>query len=157
MITSKRRIPGIAVAAAIMLSIVVQTSPARAAEDQVELNFTKWTLPGGVIGGRLDNAVGTFAGAVLSIAPPEREPPTNPISQIEARYDITFDGHSFSALIEGHQNNQSNSGILNGIISSGWRVGAQVHVEYDVVDQGTDRSLCPRRFCFVGTIRIMPD
>ena len=35
--------------------------------------------------------------------------------------------------------------------------GANVHVEYDFFDQGAGRDLCPRRFCFVGTIRIMPN
>jgi hypothetical protein len=156
MISRKFRILKMAAGAVLSISMLLQTSKARGG-DTVELAFTKWTLPGGVIGGRLDNAAGTFAGAVISIAPPEREPPASPIAQIVARYDITFDGNSFSASIEGHQNNSAQTGVLNGTITNGWQAGANVHVEYDVVDQGTARDLCPRRFCFVGTIRIMPN
>jgi hypothetical protein len=159
MIINKNNISKITVAAAIMLSMLVQTSPARGAYGPlVEVPFTKWitTLPqmAGVLGG---DVAGDFRGEVLELTPPDPLPANNDIRQIEARYDIIADDpdQSFSAIIQGHQNINARTGVLNGVITDGWRLGAQVHVEFDIVAGPV--GPCPNRTCFVGTIRVMPN
>ena len=125
----------------------------------VEVTFTKWVTAfpamAGITGG---DVPGTFAGAVLS-----RDPFDNgTIVQLEARYGITAanPAHSFVAHIEGKQNNPTQQAVLNGTVTDGWLVGAQVHVTYDVIVPATGTSCVPgaplNRTCFQGTIRILP-
>ena len=110
---------------------------------------------GGVTGG---DVPGTFAGAVLS-----RNPFDNgTIVQLEARYGVTAadPAHSFIAVIEGKQNNQTQAAVLNGTVIAGWLVGARVHVTYDIIVPATGTSCVPaapvNSRCFQGTIRILP-
>ena len=125
----------------------------------VEVTFTKWvtTFPAmaGVTGGAVP---GTFAGAVLS-----RDPFDNgTIVQLEARYGVIAGdpAQSFVAHIEGKQNNTTQKAVLNGTVTSGWLVGAQVHATYDVIVPAPGTSCVPgapvNRTCFQGTIRILP-
>ena len=125
----------------------------------VEVTFTKWTTAfpamAGVTGG---DVPGTFAGAVLS-----RDPFDNgTIVQLEARYGVTAadPAHSFIAVIEGKQNNQTQTAVLNGTVIAGWLVGARVHVTYDIIVPATGTSCVPaapvNSRCFQGTIRILP-
>lgn len=125
----------------------------------VEVTFTKWVpaFPAlaGVTGG---DVPGTFSGAVLS-----RDPFDNgTIVQLEARYEVIAAdlAHSFVARIEGQQNNQTRQAVFNGTVISGWLVGAQVHVTYDVIVPTPGTSCVPaapvNRTCFQGTIRILP-
>ena len=127
--------------------------------DPVEVTFTKWTTAfpamAGVTGG---DVPGTFAGAVLS-----RNPFDNgTIVQLEARYGVTAadPAHSFIAVIEGKQNNQTQAAVLNGTVIAGWLVGARVHVTYDIIVPATGTSCVPaapvNSRCFQGTIRILP-
>ena len=126
--------------------------------DPVEVTFTKFVpvFPAlvGVTGGEVP---GTFSGAVLS-----RDPFDNgTIVQLEARYEVTAadPAHSFVAVIEGKQNNQTQHAVLNGTVISGWLVGAQVHVTYDIIVPATGTSCVPaapvNSRCFQGTIRIL--
>ena len=87
--------------------------------DPVEVTFTKWITAfpamAGVTGG---DVPGTFAGAVLS-----RNPFDNgTIVQLEARYGVTAadPAHSFIAVIEGKQNNQTQAAVLNGTVIAEW-------------------------------------
>ena len=125
----------------------------------VEVTFTKWvpafpTLAG-VTGG---DVPGTFAGAVLSRDPFEN----GNIVQLEARYEVIGQdaAHSFVAHIEGKQNNQTQQAVLNGTVISGWNVGAQVHVTYDVIVPPPGTSCVPQapvnKTCFQGIIRVLP-
>ena len=127
----------------------------------VEVTFTKWgtglSLPThvGVAGG---DVPGTFAGTVLS-----RDPFDNGIVvKLEARYEVTGanPAHSFVALIEGTLNNETRKAVLNGTVTSGWNVGAQVQVTFDVIVPPAGTSCVPQapvnRTCFQGTIRVMP-
>ena len=125
----------------------------------VEVTFTKWITAfpamAGVTGG---DVPGTFAGAVLSRDPFEN----GTIVQLEARYGVTAADteHSFVAHIGGKQNNTTQEAVLNGTVTSGWLVGAQVHVTYEVIVPATGTSCVPaapvNRTCFQGTIRILP-
>jgi hypothetical protein len=134
-----------------------QTQASRPAP--VEVTFTKWVtvFPAfvGVAGG---DVPGTFAATVLS-----REPFDNgTIVQLEAEYRVTAadPAHSFIARIEGTQNNPTQQAVLNGTVISGWLVGAQVHVTFDIVVPAPGTRCVPaapvNSRCFQGTIRIMP-
>jgi hypothetical protein len=126
----------------------------------VEVTFTKWGtgLPvpthTGVAGG---DVPGTFAGTVLSRDVFEN----GTIVQLEARYEVTAadPAHSFVAHIEGKLNNTTRKAVLNGSVTTGWLVGAQVQVTFDVIPP-TDSSCVPgapiHLTCFQGTIRVMP-
>jgi hypothetical protein len=61
--------------------------------------------------------------------------------------------HSFTAIIQGTQNNQTRSAVLNGAVTEGWLAGAQVHVDFDVV---TPCEFGSSNTCFRGTIRVVP-
>ena len=118
----------------------------------VQVTFTKWIDPAfpmfaGVAGG---DVPGTFAATVLSRTAFDN----GTIVKLEARYEVIADdaGHSFVALIEGTQNEQTRKAVLNGTIIEGWLVGAQVHVTFDVIRP------CPqfdKSACFTGVIRVM--
>ena len=125
----------------------------------VEVAFTKWSTGfpafAGVSGG---DVPGTFAATVLS-----REPFDNGIVvKLEAQYRVTGadPAHSFVAHIEGTSNTQTLKAVLNGTVISGWNVGAQVHVTFDVIDPAPGTRCVPaapvNSRCFQGTIRVMP-
>lgn len=125
----------------------------------VEVTFTKWITAypalAGIAGG---DVPGTFAGTVLGLDPFDN----STIVQIEALYGITADNpaHSFVAQIEGKQNNMTQEAVLNGTVTSGWLVGAAVHVTYDVIVPASGTSCVPAAPvdspCFQGTIRMLP-
>ena len=118
----------------------------------VEVTFTKWIDPSfptfaGVAGG---DVPGTFAATVLSRTAFDN----GNIVQLEARYQVIGDdsGHSFVALVEGTQNNQTQKAVLNGTVIEGWLVGARVHATFDVIRP------CPefgKSACFTGVIRVL--
>jgi hypothetical protein len=116
----------------------------------IEVTFTKWftTFPSmtGFTGGDL---AGTFAGQVLRLNPFDN----GVILQLQARYEVTdpSGNRSFKAVIEGKQNNNTGKAVLNGVITEGWMVGAQVHVTFQVV---TPCQFGTGNRCFQGTIRI---
>ena len=137
--------------------VSAQTQASRGAP--VEVTFTKWVtvFPAfvGVAGG---DVPGTFAATVLS-----REPFDNvTIVQLEAEYRVTAadPAHSFIVRIEGTQNNPTQQAVLNGTVISGWLVGAQVHVTFDIVVPAPGTRCVPaapvNSRCFQGTIRILP-
>ena len=117
----------------------------------VEVTFTKWitTYPdmAGSTGGDVE---GTFEGEVLQRTPFDN----GVIVQLNARYQVIDPTglHTFTAIIEGTQNNQTKSAVLNGVVTEGWLAGSQVHVEFDVV---TPCEFGTRNTCFRGTIRVM--
>jgi hypothetical protein len=93
---------------------------------------------------------GSFAATVL-----ERIPFKNGnIVQLRAKYEVIADDaqRSFVAEIEGKQNNQTRSAVLNGSVVEGWLTGARVHVTFDVIQP------CPQfaqNVCFTGIIRVL--
>jgi hypothetical protein len=120
------------------------------ATPHVEVTFTKWftTFPGmtGFTGG---DVAGTFAGQVLSVSPFDN----GVIVQLQARYEVIdpSGSHSFKALIQGKQNNQTGTAVLNGVITEGWLIGSHVHVTFQVI---TPCQFGTGNVCFQGTIRI---
>jgi hypothetical protein len=120
------------------------------AAPHIEVSFTKWftTFPSmtGFTGG---DVPGTFAGQVLSVSPFDN----GVIVQLQARYEVTdpSGNRSFKAIIEGKQNNQTGTAVLNGVITEGFLIGSHVHVTFQVI---TPCQFGTRNVCFQGTIRI---
>jgi hypothetical protein len=144
--------------------LVLQISPALAFGLQgasqnhktFEVTFTKWVtgtnssgfaLLAGFTGG---DVVGDFAGEVLY-----RKVSTNGRNtQLQPIYEVIAGQHSFTALIQGGQNNLTGKAVFDGIIFDGWRTGARVQVEYQRM---TNCAFAPPGTCFQGIIRILPD
>jgi hypothetical protein len=115
----------------------------------VEVTFTKWipTFPtlAGVTGG---DVPGTFAGEVLSFVD------NGTVAEVKAQYEVigTDAGHSFVAIVEGTQNNQTQKAVLNGTVVEGWLVGARVHATFDVISPCHEFG---KSVCFTGVIGVM--
>lgn len=117
----------------------------------VEVTFTKWfPAPGPAMVGVTDEAgdPGIYAGVLV-----RRTVLNDQIAELEALYQvINPSGHSFTATIEGKSHIPTGNATLNGVVTEGWSLGAQVHVTFD-------RVACteaPNGVCFQGTIRVMP-
>jgi hypothetical protein len=115
----------------------------------VELTYTKWFAPGfpnmvGVVGGDI---AGRFGGAVL-----ERSDPTRRFVHLTAVYIVVADdpAESFTAHVEGVQDNQSLTAVLDGRIVDGYLKRAHVHVEFAVITC----TQAPSGRCFEGTISV---
>ena len=144
----------------------------------VEVKFIKWRtavvappapevgtrlLFSGVVGGYVSK--GEFVGEVLDrevstpctfAAPPctiGTTPPTitQSIASLQAIYEVQAGEHSFIALIQGGSN--SAGGRLEGVIVSGWRIGAHVRVAFDTLTSCTVDGVVHGP-CFDGTIRV---
>ena len=125
---------------------------ARADSRPVEVSFTKWfPVPGApqMVGVTDEGGdPGTYAGVLL-----RRTVLSNEIAELEATYQvINASGHSFTALIQGKSHSSTGHATLNGVVTEGWALGAQVHVTFDRVSC----ALAPNGVCFEGTIRVMP-
>jgi hypothetical protein len=130
----------------------------------VVVTFTKWVtavvppvpadavasrfLMAGVVGGEIG---GTFVGEVIDRRVSTTGTVTTQIVALDALYEIEAGDHSFTALVHGGQNNGTHKAILDGIILDGWRTGAAVHVNYDVISGCAGKPAGP---CFQGTIRV---
>ena len=114
----------------------------------LELTYTKWFAPGfphmvGVVGGDI---VGQFGGAVLDATQ------VGDSIRLKAIYIVVAPDPSRSLTIhvEGVQDNQSGTAVLNGRVVDGWRAGARAHAEYSVISC----TQSPDGTCFQGTITI---
>jgi hypothetical protein len=155
------------------IALVVQISPARAGGDdgaegtnhrrRVEITFTKWittatptgALMAGFTGG---DVAGDFTGEMLA----RQETVDHRVIRLEAVYEVQAGDRSFIALIRGgigetrsdEPASLSGAGLLDGVVLSGWRTGAQVHVAFQT-NYGCDGAPAPStRKCFEGTITI---
>jgi hypothetical protein len=142
----------------------------------VEVTFTKWrtvvvtppppavgtrSLFAGIVGG--DLGAGDFVAEVLdrkvstpcsALTPPCTPdiPVTGSIASLQATYEVQVADHSFIALIQG--GSTSLGGRLEGVIVSGWRIGAHVRVAFDTLSSCTGRDGVAHGPCFDGTIRV---
>lgn len=148
----------------IALVLLLQISPATAGpsggaghkEDRgpVEFRYTKWittplpaALPWLMAGFVNEGPVGSFVGEVL-----DRKVSTNGrITTLQAIYEVVDGNRSFTALVQGGQDNVLGAALLDGVILAGWRTGARVHVEFQVL---TNCFGAPAGRCFQGTIRV---
>jgi hypothetical protein len=119
----------------------------------LEVTFIKWftTLP--TMTGNTSFGAGTYAGTIL-----ERTAFDNGvIVQLRAIYRVTdpSGSHSFVALIEGTQNLETLTAVLNGVVTEGWRVGARVHVTFQrIAPCALATGPSAPGVCFQGAIRI---
>jgi hypothetical protein len=117
-----------------------------------EITFEKWFTTPPAMTGNTSLGAGTFSGRILG-----RTAFANGIIvQLKALYSVTDPsggGHSFTAIIEGAENLQTQSAVLNGVVTEGWKTGARVHVTFDVI---TPCELGTRNLCFRGIIRVGP-
>jgi hypothetical protein len=121
------------------------------------LSFTKWLttdpslLPALMAGTVKGDVVGTFAGEALVIQTTR----SGDITRLEATYEVQAGDRSFKALMQGGQNNQAGTALLDGVILGGWHTGSRVHVEYHVVTNCGQPGAF-NNTCFTGTITIDP-
>jgi hypothetical protein len=73
---------------------------------------------------------------------------SGPIWLVEFDWIIDAGPQSFTAHLKGILNTQTGHVVMNGVVTEGWLLGAQVHEEGQLVDPDTLR--------FQGTIRVMP-
>ncbi|MFL5734253.1 MAG: hypothetical protein ACJ78Q_13790 [Chloroflexia bacterium] len=124
-----------------------------AAGPVTEFTFIKWFTTAPTMTGNTSFGAGTFAGTITKRIVFDN----SVIVQLGAIYQVTDPSgdHSFTAVIEGVENLQTASAVLNGVVTSGWRAGAQVHVTFDIIRPcalATGPSAVGT--CFQGTIRI---
>lgn len=127
---------------------------ARAADraDGVELTYTVWFSPAmiGVVGGDI---VGTLGGDVAT-----NPIPNSPLVRLTATYVITATNdpsRSFTAIVKGYLNTNTNRAVLNGVVTAGWLTGERVHSVFHVVSSCLlNTSGGP---CFPGTLRVTGD
>jgi hypothetical protein len=135
-------------------SVVGTQASAQSGGSNVEVTFTKWLDPilgfPAFVGVANAGLPGTFAATVLNRTVFDN----GNIVKLEARYEVIDDGagHSFVALVEGTQNNQTQKAVLNGTIVEGSLVGARVQATFDVIRPCPDFG---KSVCFTGVIRVM--
>jgi hypothetical protein len=144
----------LAVVAVSALIITRDSEPASAAGGpNVDVSFTKWVngFPNmeGVV--ECDAGAGTFDGLVLNA--PDL---SAPVTKVVAEYGFVCDqaDHSFTALMDVRQDNNTGKAVLNGVVTEGLYLGAQVHGTYDVISCDKTPNDFPGT-CFQGTLRIM--
>jgi hypothetical protein len=119
----------------------------------VEVTFTKWFTTFPAMTGNTSFGAGTYSGTILERTALEG----GVVVQLKALYRVTdpSGGHSFAALIQGTQNLETLTAVLNGVVTEGWMVGAQVHVTFERITPCAS-AIGPSvpGVCFQGTIRI---
>jgi hypothetical protein len=166
---SRRRIAFMAIVLLVYFSPNLAEGANKDRDDDrgVVVTFTKWVtgvvppnpaeamprrlLMAGRVGG--DVGAGTFAGEVLDRKQSTPGTVTTPIVALHAIYEVQAGVYSFTALIQGGSNT-TGLGLLDGVILTGWRTGARVHVEFRTLSTCAGNPAGP---CFRGTIRILRD
>ena len=117
---------------------------------RVELTYTKWFAPGfpnmvGDVGGDIS---GSFGGAVLRATADS----TSRFVQLRAVYIVVArdPAESFTAHVEGVQDNETHTAVLDGRVVDGYLKRAHVHAQYTVI-KCTQAS---NGTCFQGTISV---
>jgi hypothetical protein len=117
----------------------------------LSLTYTKWFVPDfpnmvGTVGGDID---GQFGGAVLRAAPDS----TGRFVHLSAIYIVVAPdpSQSLTMRVDGVQDKQSGTAVLDGRVIDGYLRGAHVHAEYKVI------MYCAQAaggVCFQGTIKV---
>ena len=169
--THRRLTAAVMIASVLLLlnmpSALASGAPNGRHEHDTIVTFTKWVtavvppIPGeaassrflmaGIVGG---DVAGDFAGEVLDRRVSTTGTVTAQIVALDALYEVRAGDHSFTALIQGGQNNATRKALLDGVILDGWRTGGRVHVEFTIISGCAGKPAGP---CFQGTIRILRD
>lgn len=108
-------------------SLNIYASPPSAWWFSCQKWVTEWPVMAGVVNEGYPES-GTIAGEVLEATPAADGKRLHLI----ARYDIALGGKSFSARVEGDQDNETGRSVLIGSVTSGWYRGAGVRAEYQL-------------------------
>jgi hypothetical protein len=137
----------VAVAAAIAGTSVPATTAAASAP--IEIQFDKTFSLEATIATGTPTWTGTASGAAVG----EVEirlvsfSETGPITHLVSEWRVRAGGRSFTARVEGIYNQNSQIVVLNGVVTSGWQSGAQIH------ERGIRPDLSVSRY--VGTLTLV--
>lgn len=128
------------VALAAMLAVIAR--PAKASNAPIVVPFEK----------HYDSSLGHYVGSAgeggtVAMWVYDSSYPGN-VQQFTARLELSLDGRSSTAILEGRFNFSTARVVLNGVVTDGWLKGAQVHEESQLT------RLDP--LTFAGTIQLMP-
>jgi hypothetical protein len=166
--THRRRVASALIASVLLVNMPSAfadgASNGRHSHDTI-ITFTKWVtavvppipseaaasrfLMAGIVGG---DVAGDFVGEVLDRRVSTTGTVTAQIVALDALYEVRAGDHSFTALVQGGQNNATHKALLDGVILDGWQSGARVHVGYTVISGCAGKPAGP---CFEGTISIL--
>jgi hypothetical protein len=139
------------VAGATTASARTHTQSRHETEPGLSLTYTKWFAPGfpnmvGTVGGDI---AGQFGGAVLRAVPDT----TGRFIRLSAVYIVVAPdpSQSLTMRVDGVQDNQSGTAVLDGRVVDGYLWGAHVHAEYRVIGSCAQAS---GGVCFQGTITV---
>jgi hypothetical protein len=120
----------------------------------IAVPYEKWITTFPAMAGNADGVNGAFTGTIL-----QRVVSTDgTIVHLRAEYVIDNTrrrGHSFTAVVEGDQNLVTRTAVLTGVVTDGWKKGAPVLVNFDVLSPCTVATApAAAKTCFKGTIYI---
>jgi hypothetical protein len=133
-------VPLVAVLA--MVGALAASAPvASASNEPVRLSFDKSAVAAGVWEGTVAGDIsGDLTTKLLSLRV------TGSIWQVEFDFIVEAGSSSFTTRLSGILNTETGAVVMNGRVSEGYLLGAQVHEEGQLVDPATLR--------FVGTIQL---
>lgn len=118
------------------------------------IQYEKWITKYPAMAGNANGVLGAFSGTILQrIVSADKK-----IIHLRAEYviaDTHRKGHSFTAVVEGDESLWTNTAVLIGVVTDGWKKGAPVLVNFDVLSPCTVPT-APQgtKTCFKGTITI---
>jgi hypothetical protein len=120
----------------------------------IAVPYEKWITSYPAMAGNADGVRGAFTGTILQ----RSVSADGKIIHLRAQYVIDNThrkGHSFTTVIEGDESLWTNTAVLSGVVTAGWKVGAPVLVHFDVLSPCTVATApVGTRTCFKGTIYI---
>lgn len=139
----------IAVLVLALAALAVTAASASASNSSIVIPFGKHAVgPGHYVGTAGDG--GTIEMQVYDSTFTGGDPETSDhwIQHFKATLQLTVDGQSLTAALDGQFNFTTLQTVLNGVVLDGWLSGAQVH------EEGKVTSFSP--LTFVGTVMLMP-
>jgi hypothetical protein len=126
---------------AILAMVATIAGPVSAAQRPIVLEFEKaWAAP--------DYYVGTVGGGGSIQMWLSNKAVIGNTQHFDAAVEVDAPSGDFTAFVSGQINFSTGRVALNGIVTSGWKAGARVHEESQLID--------PAIGSFTGTIQIMP-
>jgi hypothetical protein len=120
----------------------------------IAVPYEKWITSFPAMAGNADGIRGAFTGTILQRVVSA----DGTIVHLRAEYVIDNThrrGHSFTAVVEGDQNLITRTAVLTGVVTEGWKAGAPVLVNFNVLSPCTVATApAGTRTCFKGTIYI---
>jgi hypothetical protein len=118
------------------------------------IQYEKWITTAPAMAGNAGGVLGAFTGTILQrLVSADKK-----IIHLRAEYvivDTHRKGQSFTAVIEGDESLWTNTAVLTGVVTEGWKKGAPVLVNFDVLTPCTvPTAPVGTKTCFKGTISI---